>query len=44
MAQEGLELFFNSSDHLEPHFHAERAGEWDPRDADRPEGDAISST
>lgn len=31
MAQEGLELFFNSSDHLEPHFHAERAGEWEVR-------------
>ena len=30
-AQDGLELFFNSSDHLAPHFHAERPGEWEVR-------------
>ena len=27
----GLELWFNSSDHLPPHFHARRAGEWELR-------------
>lgn len=26
-----MELFFNSSDHLAPHFHAERSGEWEVR-------------
>jgi hypothetical protein len=31
LVQEGLELFFNSSDHLAPHFHVERAGEWEVR-------------
>lgn len=30
-AQDGFELFFNSSDHLAPHFHAERSGEWEVR-------------
>lgn len=30
-AQEELELFFNSSDHLAPHFHAECPGEWEVR-------------
>jgi Domain of unknown function (DUF4160) len=30
-AQAGLELFFNSLDHLPPHFHAERPGEWEVR-------------
>lgn len=30
-ALEALELFFNSSDHLAPHFHAERSGEWEAR-------------
>lgn len=30
-AQDGLELFFNSSDHLAPHFHAENSGEWEVR-------------
>jgi hypothetical protein len=29
--QAGLELFFNSLDHLAPHFHAERPGEWEAR-------------
>jgi hypothetical protein len=24
----GVSLWFNSHDHLPPHFHAERAGEW----------------
>ena len=24
----GLVLWFNSNDHLPPHFHAERSGEW----------------
>jgi hypothetical protein len=28
---EGLELWFYSSDHLPPHFHAEKAGEWEVR-------------
>ncbi len=27
----GLDLWFNSSDHLPPHFHAERAGRWEVR-------------
>jgi hypothetical protein len=27
----GLELFFNSLDHLPPHFHARRPGEWEIR-------------
>lgn len=27
----GLDLWFNSSDHLPPHFHARRAGEWELR-------------
>jgi hypothetical protein len=27
----GLYLWFNSNDHLPPHFHAERAGEWEVR-------------
>lgn len=27
----GLDLWFNSSDHLPPHFHARRAGEWEIR-------------
>jgi hypothetical protein len=31
IAQAGLELFFNSNDHLPPHFHAERPGEWEVR-------------
>jgi hypothetical protein len=31
LAQAGLELFFNSLDHLAPHFHAERTGEWEVR-------------
>ena len=25
----GLELWFNSNDHLPPHFHAEKLGEWE---------------
>lgn len=25
----GLELWFNSNDRLPPHFHAERAGDWE---------------
>jgi hypothetical protein len=24
----GLELWFNSDDHLPPHFHAEKCGDW----------------
>lgn len=28
---EGLDLWFNSSDHLPPHFHARRRGEWEIR-------------
>ena len=28
---EGLDLWFNSSDHLPPHFHAKRRGEWEIR-------------
>jgi len=31
IAIEGLELWFNSNDHLPPHFHAERTGEWEVR-------------
>ncbi|MHB8420664.1 MAG: DUF4160 domain-containing protein [Myxococcales bacterium] len=31
LVQAGLELFFNSNDHLPPHFHAERADEWGVR-------------
>ena len=27
----GLDLWFNSSDHRPPHFHAERAGVWEVR-------------
>ncbi|MCG6925648.1 MAG: DUF4160 domain-containing protein [Acidobacteria bacterium] len=27
----GLDLWFSSSDHLPPHFHARRAGEWEIR-------------
>lgn len=27
----GLELYFFSNDHLPPHFHAEKAGEWEVR-------------
>ena len=25
----GIELWFNSNDHLPPHFHAERLGDWE---------------
>ncbi len=28
---DGLDLWFNSSDHLPPHFHARRPGEWEIR-------------
>jgi len=27
----GLELWFNSDDHMPPHFHAEKPGEWEVR-------------
>lgn len=27
----GLSLWFNSSDHLPPHFHANKPGEWEIR-------------
>jgi Domain of unknown function (DUF4160) len=27
----GIELWFNSSDHLPPHFHASRRGAWEIR-------------
>jgi hypothetical protein len=27
----GLETWFNSRDHLPPHFHAERVGQWEVR-------------
>ena len=27
----GLELWFNSDDHLPPHFHAEKRGKWEVR-------------
>lgn len=30
-ALEGLELWFNSSDHLPPHVHVKRRGEWEIR-------------
>lgn len=28
---DGLDLFFNSNDHLPPHFHARKPGEWEIR-------------
>lgn len=28
---QGLSLWFNSNDHLPPHFHANKTGEWDIR-------------
>jgi hypothetical protein len=28
---EGLQCWFNSDDHLPPHFHAEKPGEWEVR-------------
>ncbi|MCK5799958.1 MAG: DUF4160 domain-containing protein [Deltaproteobacteria bacterium] len=28
---EGLDLWFNSSDHLPPHIHARKAGHWEVR-------------
>lgn len=28
---EGLDLWFNSSDHLPPHLHARKAGHWEVR-------------
>ncbi|MBI5488818.1 MAG: DUF4160 domain-containing protein [Deltaproteobacteria bacterium] len=28
---EGLDLWFNSSDHLPPHFHARKPGRWEVR-------------
>lgn len=31
VALEGLDLWFSSSDHLPPHFHAKRRGEWEIR-------------
>jgi len=31
VALDGLDLWFNSSDHLPPHFHAKRRGEWEIR-------------
>ena len=31
MAIPGLDLWFNSSDHLPPHFHARKPGEWEIR-------------
>ena len=31
IAVPGVELFFNSLDHLPPHFHALRPGEWEVR-------------
>ena len=31
VATEGLELWFNSSDHLPQHFHLKRRGEWEIR-------------
>jgi uncharacterized membrane protein YbhN (UPF0104 family) len=30
-AASALELWFNSDDHLPPHFHAENAGKWEVR-------------
>ena len=40
IALAGLDLWFNSDDHLPPHFHAEKSGEWEVRVfslRDRPE-------
>lgn len=37
----GLELWFNSHDHLPPHFHAERPGEWQVRVFFLREGDEM---
>ena len=31
LAVAGVELWFNSNDHLPPHFHAEKSGEWEVR-------------
>ena len=31
VALKGLDLWFNSLDHLPPHFHAKRRGEWEIR-------------
>ena len=31
MAIPGLDLWFNSSDHLPPHFHARKPGKWEIR-------------
>ncbi len=31
MAVAGIELWFNSNDHLPPHFHAEKPREWEVR-------------
>jgi len=31
LALEGLEAWFNSNDHLPPHFHVEKPGEWEVR-------------
>lgn len=31
IALAGLELWFNSDDHLPRHFHAEKSGEWEVR-------------
>ena len=30
-ALDGLELWFNSDDHMPPHLHAEKPGEWEVR-------------
>ena len=30
-AVDGIDLWFNSNDHLPPHFHAERPWEWEVR-------------
>jgi len=31
IAVEGLRLWFNSNDHLPPHFHVTKSGEWEIR-------------
>ncbi len=31
LARHGLDLWFNSDDHLPPHFHAEKPGDWEVR-------------
>ncbi|MBK6685976.1 MAG: DUF4160 domain-containing protein [Deltaproteobacteria bacterium] len=40
----GLDLWFNSNDHLPPHFHAEKPGEWEVRVFIRRDGPGMFET